>query len=153
MRKFICVFVALLAIGTNILPVQAEKNHQHNSKGQEQVFDNFFLQLYQDEIVTAVKDYYNDHSIRIGYDWWDKNYDVVELLQSEKGREYSHSYILKFTVLTYSAYVPKEKTKYLGTDTITLGVEPILYNKEFNPKDQPVVKFLNYQHNNPPKEK
>ena len=73
-------FVALLAFGINILPVQAEKNHQHNSKGQEQVFDNFFLQLYQDEILTAVKDYYNDDSIRIGYDGWDKNYDVVELL-------------------------------------------------------------------------
>ncbi|CAN7688900.1 hypothetical protein LJR015_004208 [Peribacillus frigoritolerans] len=41
MRKFICVFVALLAIGTNILPVQAEKNHQHNSKGQDKSFRIF----------------------------------------------------------------------------------------------------------------
>ena len=153
MRKLICVFVALLAFGTNILPVQAEKNHQHSSKGQEQIFGNFFLKLYQDEISTAVKGYYNDDSIRIGYDWWDKNYDVVELLQSEKGREYTSSYLLKFTVLTYSAYVPKEKTKYLGIDTITFGVEPILNNKELNPKGQPVVKFINFQHNNPPKGK
>ena len=89
--------------------IQAEKNHQHSSKGQEQVFDNFLLQLYQDEIITAVKDYYNDDSIRIGYDWWDKNYDVVELLQSEKGREYTSSYILKFTVLTTLHMFQKRK--------------------------------------------
>ncbi|MCK1995333.1 hypothetical protein MPH61_22395 [Peribacillus muralis] len=153
MRKLIYVFVALLAFGTNILTVQAEKNHQHSSKGQEQVFDNFFVQLYQEEILTAVKDYYNTDSINIGYDWLDKNYDVVELLQSEPGREYSSSYILKFTVLTHSAFVPNEKAKPLGIDTVTLGVEPILNNKEFNPNGEPVVKFLNFQHNNPPKEK
>ena len=72
------------------------------------------------------------------------------MLQSKKVREYSHSYILKFIVLTCSSYVPKEKTKCLGIDTITLGVEPILNNKGYNPNGQPVVKLLNFQHNKHP---
>ncbi|WP_285767456.1 hypothetical protein [Peribacillus sp. SI8-4] len=151
MRKFIYAVAPFLALCIHTLPVQAEKNHHHNSQGQEQVIDNFLLELYQDEIINAAKDYYKDDSVSINFNWIDKKYDVVEMLQSQKGEVYSNAYILKFTILTYSSNGPKEQS-CLGTDTITLGIDPILNNKEFNPKKEPVVKFLSFQHNAPPKD-
>jgi len=56
-----------------------------DSQGMEQVIDNMMLEQFGNEIQQAVKEYYKKDSIRVQYYWWDKNYDVVEVLQSEKG--------------------------------------------------------------------
>ncbi|MGE6375701.1 DUF3888 domain-containing protein [Peribacillus muralis] len=87
----------------------------------------------------------------IQYNWWDKNYEVVEIEQSEKGRELSHPYIIKCTVKTYDG----NQSGQLGTDTITFGVLPLQFNKELDDINLAAskVELVNYSHSEPSKGK
>lgn len=151
MKKFLVLAILMVSMCLNNISVSAEKQHKHDSKGMEQAMDHFILDQFTDEMVQAVKDFYKKDSVRIQYNWWDKNYDVVELDQSEKGRELSHPYIIKFTVITYDG----NKTGKLGTDTITFGVSPLQFNKELDEKNLAATKveLLNYSHVEPSKGK
>ncbi|MDE5055417.1 DUF3888 domain-containing protein [Niallia taxi] len=88
------------------------------------------LDQFSDEIQHAMNEYYNKNNIRAQYNWWNKNQDVVEIDQAEKGSDLSHPYIIKFTVDTYDG----NKEGKLGTDTITFGVSPISFNKDLKKK-------------------
>jgi len=147
MKKFLVLAILILIMGFNNISVSAEKQQKHDSKGMEQAIDHFILDQFTDELAQAVKDFYKKDSIRVQYNWWDKNYDVVELVQSEKGRELSHPYVIKFTVSTYDG----NKTGQLGTDTITFGVAPLQFNKELDEANLAAskVELLNYKHNKP----
>ena len=149
MKKFFLSVIVLILMGINTNLVSAAKQHKHDSKGMEQAIDHFILDQFNDEIVQALKDFYKKDSVRIQYNWWDKNYDVVELQQSEKGRELSHPYLVKFTVLTYDG----NKKGQLGMDTITFGVSPLQFNKELDEKNSAAAKvdLLNYKHSEPTK--
>ncbi|MDP1421703.1 DUF3888 domain-containing protein [Peribacillus simplex] len=151
MKKLLVLAILMVSISLNNVSVSAEKQHKHDSEGMEQAMDHFILDQFSDEMVQAVKDFYKKDSVRIQYNWWDKNYDVVELDQSEKGRELSHPYIIKFTVITYDG----NKTGQLGTDTITFGVSPLQSNKELDEKNLAATKveLLNYSHGEPAKGK
>jgi Protein of unknown function (DUF3888) len=151
MKKLLIFVVVMFSMGMNYISVSAEKQHKHDSKGMEQAIDHFILDQFNDEMVQAVKDFYKKDSVRVQYNWWDKNYDVVELEQSEKGRELSHPYVIKFTVLTYEG----NKMGQLGTDTITFGVSPLRFNKELDEKNLAAskVELLNYRHGEPSKGK
>ncbi|GAA0430482.1 MULTISPECIES: DUF3888 domain-containing protein [Virgibacillus] len=140
---FIIVLSAFLLMGYN--SVQAENSHKHDSKGMEQVFDHFMLEQFNNKIHNALGNYYKRDSIHFQFDWWAKNYDVVEMQQSEKGRELSHPYLIKFTVKTYS-----EDGKHLGTDAITFGVTPVYKNMlKDNNLITMQVEQLNLEHQKP----
>ncbi|WP_132746167.1 DUF3888 domain-containing protein [Scopulibacillus darangshiensis] len=141
----ICLFIiALLTFASNMPLVHAESRpkHKHDSKGMEQASDQLYLTLFDQRIHDAVTNYYKDDSIRMQYNWWDKNYDVVEVDQSEKGHilEYPYkgkkqqfAFTIKFTVLTY------KNTKPLGTDSITFGIQ---HDSDMGVK----IKMLGYDH-------
>jgi Protein of unknown function (DUF3888) len=151
MKKLLIFAVIAFSMGVNYISVNAEPQHKHDSKGMEQVFDHFILDQFGDEMSQAVKDFYKKDSVRIQYRWHNKNYDVVEIDQSEKGHELGHPYVIKLTVDTYEG----NKMKKLGTDTITFGVSPLQFNKEFNEKNLAAskVELLNYSHSEPSKGK
>jgi hypothetical protein len=146
-RIFVLVILFMLIMSINNNLVSAETQHKHDSKGMEQAIDHFILDQFNDEMVQAVKEFYKKDSVRIQYNWWAKNYDVVELEQSEKGRELSHPYVVKFTVLTYDG----NNKGQLGTDTITFGVSPLQFNKELDEKNLAAAKvvLLNFKHSEP----
>ncbi|EFZ1984519.1 DUF3888 domain-containing protein [Shigella flexneri] len=148
MKKFLILAILIVSMSINNISVSAEKQHKHDSKGMEQVFDHYMLDQYGEEINHAIKDFYKKDSVRIQYSWWDKNYDVVEIAQSEKGRDLGHSYVIKFTVLTYDG----NKRGQLGTDTITFGADPI---REMDDKNLAAtnVELLDFKHVEPSKEK
>ncbi|MFZ3580029.1 DUF3888 domain-containing protein [Virgibacillus sp. DJP39] len=149
MKKLLTLAILMMiAISVNYTFVSAEESgNKHDSKGMEQSVDQFILSQFTDELRQAMNDYYKKDSIRAQYNWWDKDYDVVELLQSEKGRELSHPFIIKFTVETYDG----NKKGQLGTDTITFGVSPLNFNKNLSEKNLAAVKveLLNYKHSKP----
>jgi len=149
MKKLLMFVVfAIFLTSVNTLSVSAEKQHKHDSEGMKQVMDNYIISQYNDELVQAVKDFYKEE-VGIQYNWWNKNYDVVEIDQAEKGNELSHQFIIKFNVLTYS----KNSKKILGKDTITFGVTPIIFSKEMNQKNIAAskVEFLDFTHREPTK--
>lgn len=135
MKKFTCVIIVLLILCSSFTSVQAQTSnkHKHDSKGPEQALDHFMLELFGDEIRNAVTKQYNDDSIFVSYDWWNKDYDVVEIDQSEKGHKLENSYVVKFTV----------KPGNKGTDTITFGVEPPRNNEKLE------INLLRYEHKAP----
>ncbi len=147
MKKLLIFALLLLSLCVYYTPANAENQHKHDSKGMEQAIDHFILDQFTDELNQAVTDYYKKDTIRVQYNWWDKNYDVVELDQSEKGNQLSHPYVIKFTVQTYDG----NKKGQLGTDTITFGVSPVQFNKEFDEKDLAAskVELLDYTHGEP----
>ncbi|MCK1993230.1 DUF3888 domain-containing protein [Peribacillus muralis] len=149
MKKLLVITILMVSMCVHNISVSAEKHHEHDSNGMEQVMDHFILEQFSAELNQAVKDFYKKDSVRIQYNWWDKNYDVVEINQSEKGSELSHPYIIKFTVLTYEG----NKMGQLGTDTITFGVSP--FNKELDEKNLAAskVELLTYSHGEPLKKK
>lgn len=144
MKKWFVIVVLVLAFSINSISVSAEEQqHKHDSSGMEQAFDHFMLMQFQNEINLAVKDYYQKESIMIQYDWFDNKYDVVEIFQTEKGRALTHTYIIKFTVQSYS------EEELLGTDTITFGVEPTYENQQLDEQSLAAVKVerLDFEHN------
>jgi Protein of unknown function (DUF3888) len=146
MNKLLLVTMFMLSLCVPSMTVHAEK-HKHDSKGMEQAVDQFILSQFSDELKQAVTDFYKKDSVRMQYNWRDRNYDVVELDQWEKGNELSHPYVIKFTVQTYDG----NKKGQLGTDTITFGVSPIQFNKEMDEKDLAAskVELLDYSHSEP----
>ncbi|MFT9497936.1 DUF3888 domain-containing protein [Anaerosolibacter sp.] len=142
MKKLVIFLVFIMVIGVGNVSAQTKPKHKHDSKGMEQVMDHFMLEQFHAEIFQAVKDHYKKDSVGIQFNWWDKNYDVVEIEQWEKGNELSHPFIVKFTVL------PNGENKQLGIDTITFGVTPSDLYQEFDKKDIAAVKveLLNYKH-------
>ncbi|KWW22018.1 MULTISPECIES: DUF3888 domain-containing protein [Peribacillus] len=151
MKKLLFLAILLASMSLDNVSISAEKQHKHDSKGMEQVMDHFILDQFSDEMKQAVTDFYKKDSVTFQYNWWDKNYDVVEIKQSEKGRELSHPYIIKFTVKTYDG----NKRGQLGTDTITFGVSPLQFNKDLDEKNLAAsnVELLNYSHGEPSKGK
>ncbi|MBU8733551.1 DUF3888 domain-containing protein [Cytobacillus oceanisediminis] len=147
MKKLLYYLIIAIVLTFISSPVYAEKPHRHDSKGSEQVFDNFMMELCHEEILNAVRKFYQDDSLRVRINWWDKKYDVVKISQDTPDK----SYLVKFTVLPFTANALDKKSKYLGTDTITFNVEPHLFIKENNHNNLPAVKFLKYQHNKAPK--
>jgi hypothetical protein len=111
--------------------------HKHDSKGMEQVSDHLMLTLFDEQITSAITNYYKDDSIQVQYNWWDKNYDVVEVDQAEKGNSLPKPFVIKFTILAY------KNSKFLGTDTIKFGVTPRYGTKTSKPK----IELLGYNHN------
>ncbi|MGG3642016.1 DUF3888 domain-containing protein [Bacillus gobiensis] len=149
MKKLTCVIIVLLVLCSSFTSIQAQNSNKHDSKGHEQVLDHFMLELFSDEIRDAVANFYNEEvgtsdSILIMYNWNAKDYEVVEIDQTEKGHILENSYVVKFTV------VP-QKNKILGTDSITFGVEPSNYNPRNKKEDNLVIKMLRYEHKDPPK--
>jgi hypothetical protein len=144
MKKFLVLTFMIVFMSVNNISVSASKQHKHDSKGMEQAFDHFMLSQFNDEIGQAVREYYKKESVRNQYDWWDKKNDVVEVFQSEKGRELSHPFVIKFNVLSYNS----DKMGQLGTDTITFGVSPPEFNKELNEKNLAAAKvqLLKFEH-------
>lgn len=141
MKKVIGLLIVMSLVIVSSMSVLAQNSNNHDSKGAEQVMDNFILALFEREIQQAVIEYYKDKinnpdSIRVTYNWRDEKYDVVEVLQTEKGRVLENSYVIKFTVM------PQKKQK-LGTDTITFGVEPK------DPQGNYKINVLKYEHKAP----
>ncbi|MFD2046470.1 hypothetical protein ACFSTA_19180 [Ornithinibacillus salinisoli] len=139
-------FLFIFTLSVTFSSVSAEKTNNHDSTGKEQIFDHYLLSEFNNEISKAVEDFYQEESIMIQFDWWDKKYDVVEIDQSEKGHELDYKYngkkqqfnfVIEFTVLPYT-------DKLLGTDTITFGVQ-----QDENLENQ--AKLLNYEHRKPTK--
>ncbi len=146
MKKLLILAAFIISMTVFDPSVNAEKKqHKHDSVGMEQVFDHFMLSQFNDQIRKALEDFYETESITFQYNWFEESYDVVEMLQTEKGRELSHPFIVKFTVVTYS-----EKEK-LGTDTITFGVSSLV-NKKLK-DDLVAVKSeqIKFDHNEPKK--
>jgi hypothetical protein len=84
LKKLLLLFgIVILSIGVKDLPVSAEKQHKHDSQGMEQAMDHYILSQFHDEMMQAINDYYKKE-VRVQYNWWDKNYDVVEIDQFEK---------------------------------------------------------------------
>ncbi|MCQ6275949.1 DUF3888 domain-containing protein [Bacillus sp. V3B] len=148
MKKFLILAIFIFCTSLVSITVSAENEHNHDSVGMEQAFDNLMVSQFNDEINKAVENFYKKESVRINYNWFDKGYDVVEVSQSEKGRKLSHPFVIKFTVLSY------DDKKPIGTDTITFGVSPTIENKDLNKKSIAAVnvELLNFQHNKPTKE-
>ncbi|MDG4656303.1 DUF3888 domain-containing protein [Ectobacillus antri] len=149
MKKLLIFALFLLSLCVYYIPANAEKQHKHDAKGMEQTIDHLILDQFTDELNQAVANYYKKDTIRIQYNWRNKNYDVVELDQSEKRDQLGHPYVIKFTVQTYDG----NKKEQLGTDTVTFGVSPVQFNKEFVQKDLAAVKvaLLDYTHVEPSK--
>ncbi|UOY92804.1 DUF3888 domain-containing protein [Ectobacillus sp. JY-23] len=147
MKKLLIFALFLLSLCVYYIPANAEKQHKHDSKRMEQAIDHLILDQFTDELNQAVANYYKKDTIKIQYNWWNKNYDVVELDQSEKENQLGHPYVIKFTVQTYDG----NKKEQLGTDTVTFGLSPVQFNKEFDQKDLAAVKveLLDYTHVEP----
>ncbi|MDZ5713826.1 DUF3888 domain-containing protein [Jeotgalibacillus haloalkalitolerans] len=141
----LALFLTLVAtVGfTSRDKIQAENNTENYANRSQQVQNHFMVSLFQEEIQKAVSNYYESEvgtsskdAIQIMYHWWEENYKVVEVLQTEKGQNLENSYVIKFTI------VPQRKEQ-LGTDTITFGVEPKSAQNELE------VKMLKYEHKAP----
>ena len=143
MRRSLVIVALIVSIAFFYNSVNAENSNGHDTVGMEQAMDHLLLSQFREQINTAVKDYYKEESITIQFDWYDKNYDVVEVTQSEKGQQLSHPFLVKFTVLSYGA---KEK---LGTDTMTFGVSFPVADAEVNDANLAAMKseLVDFKHN------
>lgn len=146
MKRLLTMVVVLLCLFTGfaLASAQAQNSNGHDTVGQEQAVDQLLLDLFNQEISNAVTNFYKEDSIHYQFNWWDKDYDVVEVDQSEKGhmlkydyngKKQHFSYVIRFTV-------QPQKDKILGTDTITFGVQQ-------DSNLEPIIKMLNYEHNEP----
>jgi Protein of unknown function (DUF3888) len=146
MKRYIFGFIAVLIISSGIgIGVQAETQpkHRHDSEGMEQASDHLYLALFDSRIRNAIADYYKDESIHWQYNWQARDYDVVEVDQTEKGHVLAKPYVVKFTLLTY------KDSKALGTDSVSFGVSPgdTLSPNETTQKTQ--IELLDFQHRKP----
>ncbi|UOQ92217.1 DUF3888 domain-containing protein [Halobacillus shinanisalinarum] len=151
MKRLLITVIVLLCLftGFSFASAQAQNSNGHNTVGQEQAVDQLLLDLFNKEISNAVANYYKKGSISFQYDWWDKDYDVVEVDQSEKGHVLESPFVVKFTVMpTKTKHNSRTNTTTLGpslggTDTRTFGVEPGDLTNGIK------IKMLNYEHNEP----
>lgn len=122
------VFLIIISIGVIYTSVNseekgnAEKQHKHDSEGMEQAVDHFILDKFSDESNQTVRDFYKKDVIRVQYNWWDENYNVVELDQSEKGNELTYPYVIKITVIHMTA------TKQINSVQLQLRLESHLFS-------------------------
>lgn len=120
-----------------------------SAKENQQVFGYFMLDLYQWEIMDAIRNHYKTVEVR-GYQtpWWMKH-NLVSIVSQEKGNGFldgRHAFMLKITLLPTT-----KEGKVLGTDTIYLAVSPGPVYKEYATKDFKRVELVKYDHKNPPK--
>ncbi|CAH0276504.1 MULTISPECIES: hypothetical protein [Peribacillus] len=124
-------------------------NFTTSSKGKNQLYGYFMLELYHNEIMSAIQEYYNDNKIE-GYGTPSKkHYDMVSISfkgnKDYKGLE-KFSYVLKITLIpSYS------NGKTVGTDTLYFAVEPTRQTMENLPKEYPPIELIKYEHSKPPK--
>jgi hypothetical protein len=146
-KVFVGIIVSIIIFSSVGMNPHAETRpkHKHDSAGMEQASDQLYLALFESRIREAIANYYKDDSIHWQYSWWAKDYDVVEVDQSEKGHELAKPFVIKFTVLTY------KDSRALGTDAITFGVTP---GDSLSPNEKhhnTKIKLLDFQHQNPKK--
>ncbi|MBP3038699.1 DUF3888 domain-containing protein [Bacillaceae bacterium Marseille-Q3522] len=136
--KRLSILFSLLALFSITMTSLVSANEKKSDN--DVVKDSFLVSLFRDEIRKSVANYYKDEvatadpdSIQIMYHWWKKDYNVVEVLQTENGHVLENTYVIKFTI------VPQKKDP-LGIDTIIFGVEPD------NGKGELEVNMLKYEH-------
>lgn len=148
MKRLLTTVTMFLFLFTGVVfaSAQSQKVNDHDSKGSEQAKDQLMLSLFNEHIDKAVANYYKDDSISFQYNWWDKDYDVVEVDQSEKGHVLKSPFEVTFTVEPIKTKQDKQTNtitlgpKVGGADTITFGVVPGDVKKEIK------VNMLNYKH-------
>ena len=115
----------------------------YSSKEKNQVFGHFIIDLYQDEIMKALKEYYKDSEIN-GFGLPSKQYNIVSIYSNKdqrlKGLE-KYSYVLKITLFPASS-----NGKFLGTDTLYFSVEPSRQSMKNLPKEYPPIELIRYEH-------
>ncbi|MBT2681988.1 MULTISPECIES: hypothetical protein [Bacillaceae] len=119
-----------------------------SSKEKNHLYGSFILELYHNEIMKAMEDYYNDNNIN-GYAPHSQ-IDTVSI--SFKGnKEYKgmekYSYILKISLIPSSS-----NGKTFGTDTLYFAVEPSRQTTKNFPEKYPAVELIKYEHSKPPQD-
>jgi hypothetical protein len=146
MKRIFIAMIASLFIFSNLgmnASAETRPKHKHDSTGMEQASDHLYLDLFGSRIRKAITNHYKDDSIHWQYNWRAKDYDVVEVDQTEKGHILAAPYVIKFTVVTY------KDSKALGTDSISFGVSP---GDSLSPheRDQKTkIELLDFQHQDP----
>lgn len=117
-----------------------------SSKEKTQLYGSFILDLYHNEIMRAMKDYYNGNNIN-GYATHPQ-IDSVSISfignKEYKGME-KYSYVLKISLIPSSS-----DGKTFGTDTLYFAVEPSRQTTKNLPKKYPPVELIKYEHSKPP---
>jgi hypothetical protein len=126
--------------------LQALPEFTTSSTHKNQLYGSFILELYHNEIMKAIDEYYNDKNIN-GYGT-PSEIDTVSI--SFKGnKEYKglekYSYVLKITLMPSSS-----NGKTFGTDTLYFAVEPSRQTMKNLPKEYPPVELIKYEHSKPP---
>lgn len=122
-KKFIGLFVFLI-LSLNLTTANAKTPDR---------FDYLILSLMNKEIGNAVANYYKDDSARVQYHWT-KDYDVVELDQTEKGHTLKALFEVKIHIKV------ENNNNVLGVDTLTFGITPKPIGEESK------IELLNYKH-------
>lgn len=129
MKKIILLsFFTLIIFNNSTGTASADKPNQS---------DTLILSLMNEHIGNAVKDFYKDDSVRVQFHW-SKNFDVIEVAQSEKGNNLNALNVVKIHIKA------ENNKKTLGVDTLTFGVTPKATGEN---NEQTKVKLLKYEHN------
>jgi hypothetical protein len=121
MKRLLVLAIFIVSVSSLFyISAYAEKPQQHSS---DKVVDYYMLSSFSNQINKAVRDFYNNDSVTVGY-FHPSKQDAVQVFQSEKGYNLGYPYVVKITV--YSS----DGTKRLGTDTITFGSYPLEKNNE-----------------------
>ena len=96
-------------------------NFTTSSKGKNQLYGYFMLELYHNEIMSAIQEYYNDNNIK-GYGTPSRNlirylFRLKEIRSTKVWKNIR--YVLKITLIPSSS-----NGKIFGTDTLYFAVEP-----------------------------
>ncbi|MGM0780197.1 MAG: hypothetical protein ACQEXE_26725 [Bacillota bacterium] len=125
----------------------------YSSKEKNQMFGYFIIDLYHNEIMNAIKEYYNDSKIN-GYATPEPpHYNMVSITQIDLNKNKDkdlekYSYVLKITLLpSYN------DGTILGEDTLYFAAEPFRQTMKDLPKEYPPIELIKYEHKNPPKDK
>jgi hypothetical protein len=118
-----------------------------SSKEKNQIYGYFMLNLYHNEIMKAIKEYYKDNKIEGYATPKPPHYDMVSITSLEKNNNKGfekYSYALKITLLpSYS------NGKIVGEDTLYFAVEPSRQTMKNLPKEYPSIELIKYEHNKP----
>lgn len=121
----------------------------NSSKEKKRIFGYFMLDLYRDEIMNAINDYYKDNKINGFLTPKPPHYDIVSIALidklNKKGLD-KYSYVLKITLLpTYS------NGTIAGEDTLYFAVEPPRQSMKELSKENPLIQLIKYEHRKPSK--
>jgi hypothetical protein len=150
----ICIFGFFTAFHLNTTKALNKPNKDmpeftYSSKEKNQIFGYFMLELYRDDIMSAINEFYKNDKIT-GYNTPDPpHYDMVSIPPFEKGVHYKglenrYTYLLKIKLLPSG-----NKGKILGADTLYFAVSPYHHTMENPPKDFPGVELVKYEHSEP----